>query len=166
LNACVVDPDIGVTLDVPSVGQWITVTNGKMSKELSKELVAECNDPCAAVADAKCAEPAELLHRVAATVDNLSRLVGGVRAFIRPSERPLLPSISRAKLAAVPIHPIDKDVLARQVSMEGMMDMTGKPKDGQPPDGNHGHHDHHGPHGPHGDGGHDRGGMNAKRGRK
>ena len=45
-------------------------------------------------------------------------------AFISAPERPALPVISRGKLAAVPIHPLDKDTLARQLKMEGMMDIT------------------------------------------
>jgi galactose oxidase-like protein len=130
----VVDPQIGATLDVPSVGHWITVSHGKFLKELLKEIkpeieyvkleiefmpkiIAEVDDPFRNVGD-----PIEILQRIAATVDNLSRVVTGGRAFIRPSERPMLPTISPEKLAAVPIHPLDKDTLARQLKMEGMMD--------------------------------------------
>ena len=46
----------------------------------------------------------------------------------------MLPTISPEKLAAVPIHPLDKDTLARQLKMEGMMDVArmagGKDADG------------------------------------
>ncbi|HET6934544.1 MAG TPA: galactose oxidase-like domain-containing protein [Candidatus Angelobacter sp.] len=134
--AQVVDPQIGATLDVPSVGHWITVTNAKFIKELVKEikpeieylkaeleidpkLIVEGGDPFRNLGD-----PAEILQRIAVTVDNLSRVVTGARAFIKPGERPLLPVISREKLATVPIHPLDKDTLARQLKMEGMMDIA------------------------------------------
>jgi Domain of unknown function (DUF1929) len=136
--AQVVDPNIGATVDVPSVGHFIHVTNAKFLKELVKEikpeieyikveieldpkLIAEVDDPFSNVVD-----PIEILQRIAATVDNLSRVVSGGRAFIKPEERPLLPVISPEKLAAVPIHPLDKDTLARQLKMEGMMDASSK----------------------------------------
>jgi hypothetical protein len=135
----VVDPQIGATVDVPSIGHFITVTNFKFLKELLKELkpefehlkleiefnpklIKEVDDPFQNIGD-----PAEILQRIAATVDNLSRVVTGGRAFIKPSERPLLPTISREKLAAVPIHPLDKDTLARQLKMEGMMEAPSMP---------------------------------------
>lgn len=131
----VVDPQIGATVDVPSVGHFITVTNAKFLKELLKEIkpeieyvkveielnpkiIAEVGDPFQNFGD-----PVEILQRIAATVDNLSRVVSGGRAFIQPSERPLLPVISPGRLAAVAIHPLDKDTLDRQRKMEGMMSM-------------------------------------------
>jgi len=132
--AQVVDPNLGVTLDVPSVGHFIRVTNTKFLKELKPEieylkvelefnpkLIAEGDDPFANIVD-----PAEILQRIASTVDNLSRVVTGGRAFIKPEERPLSPPISRERLAAVPIHPLDKDTLARQLKMEGMMDVASR----------------------------------------
>jgi len=133
----VVDPNVGATLDVPSVGHFVHVTNTKFFfKELVKEikpelehvkieievdpkLIVEVDNPFQNVGD-----PAEVLQRIAAAVDNLSRVVSGGRAFIKPSERPMLPMISPEKLAAVPIHPLDKDTLARQLKMEGMMDLA------------------------------------------
>jgi hypothetical protein len=134
--AQVVDPQIGATLDVPSAGHWITVTNTKFLKELLKEIkpefehikveiefipkiIAEGGDPFENIGD-----PVEILQRIAATVDNLSRVVSGGRAFIPPADRPMLPVISRGRLATVPIHPLDKDTLARQLKMEGMMDVA------------------------------------------
>ena len=141
--AQVVDPNTGAILDVPSVGQFIKVTNTKFLKELLKELkpeieyikvelefepklIAEVGDPFTNLGD-----PVELLQRIASTVNNLSRVVTGGRAFIKPEERPLLPVITAEKLASVPIHPIDKDTLARQLKMEGMMDAASKAGMGQ-----------------------------------
>ena len=132
--AQVVDANTGATLDVPSVGHFITITNSKFLKELIKELkpeiehvkieielnpklIAEVDDPFQNIGD-----PAEIVQRIATVVDNLSRVVTGGRSFIKPSERPLLPVISPERLAAVPIHPLDKDTLARQLKMEGMLD--------------------------------------------
>ncbi|MGE5245570.1 MAG: galactose oxidase-like domain-containing protein [Betaproteobacteria bacterium] len=137
--AQVVDPQVGATLDVPSVGHWIAVRNGKFLKELLKELkpeseylkaeielmpkaIAEVEDPFRNLGD-----PVEVLQRIAATVDNLSRVVSGGRAFITGAERPMLPTTSREKQAAVPIHPLDKDTLARQLKMEGMMEPANMP---------------------------------------
>ena len=142
--AQVVDSQIGATLDVPSTGHWITVTNTKFFKELLKEIkpefehvkleiefipkiIAEGGDPFENIGD-----PGEIFQRIAATVDNLSRVVSGGRAFITPAERPMLPIISRERLATVPIHPLDKDTLARQLKMEGMMDVASMQKGTEP----------------------------------
>jgi hypothetical protein len=161
--AQVVDAQTGILLDVPSIGHWIGVANGKIWKEIVKEIkpeieyvklqiefmpkiIAEVDDPFKVFGG----DPVDVLQQIAATVDNLSRVVSGGRAFIRESERPLLPVVAREKLAAVPIHPLDKDTLARQLKMEGMVDAAAGGMDETPdPQGG----THHGP-GPHKDPGH------------
>ena len=141
--AQVVDSQTGATLDIPSVGQWITVKNGKIFKELKPEIeylkeeiellqkITEVGgDPLKDRVD-----PIELIQQIAVAVDNVARVASGGRSFITPAERPQLPTVSRAALAAVPIHPLDKDTLARQQTMEAMMDQTGMQEARQPPTG-------------------------------
>jgi Domain of unknown function (DUF1929) len=136
--AQVVDPQTGAILDVPSVGHWITVSNSKIFKELKPEIeflkeeievlqkVTEVSgDPFRNLGD-----PAEIIQQIAVTVDNLARVVSGSRSFITPAERPQLPAVSR--LAAVSIHPLDKDTLSRQLKMEGMMDHARTQQTGHP----------------------------------
>jgi hypothetical protein len=138
--AAVVDAQTGATLDIPSVGHWITISNSKFFKELKPEIevlkadlelhqkISEVGgDPLKNRVD-----PIELIQQIAATVDNVARVVSGGRSFITPAERPQLPTISPAALAAVPIHLLDKDTLARQQKMEGMMDQAIMQKTDQP----------------------------------
>jgi hypothetical protein len=125
------DPDSGATLDVPSLGVFVEVLNGKHFKELKLEIeylkleiedlrkISEVFDP----GPLERGDPAELLNRLAIAIDNLGRMAAGsARSFITPGERPLLAQVPASRLAQVPVVPIAPEVLARQLKMEGMMD--------------------------------------------
>src|SRR5262249_28174328 len=126
--AQVVDPGTGATLDVPSVGHWMEVVNTKLFKELKPEIDIIVKEELEIIKESDVidpgpierGDPAWLIQRLAVAVDNLARGTEGLRTFIKPNERPQLPQVSAGQLAAVPIHPIDAQVLASQVKMEGM----------------------------------------------
>jgi hypothetical protein len=136
--AQVVDADCGV-LDVPSTGQFIQLVNSKWIKELKPEIdnikeILEVVSKDFDVVDpgpVDIGDPAELLQQIAVAVDNMARTAG--RSFIQPHERPLQPQVTAAQLAKVPIYPIDPAVLARQLSMEGMMERETAAAPGQKP---------------------------------
>ena len=124
----VIDPATGATLDVPSLGQWVAITNGKGTKELKAE-VEVLKEEFGHSKENETFDPAGLLERIAVSVDNLARATAAAgakaRSFIRSNERPRLARVSAARLARVPIVPIAPDLLAKQIAMDGMMDTAG-----------------------------------------
>jgi hypothetical protein len=99
--AQVTDPATGATLSVPSEGQFLRIDNAKHIKEFKPEIdhqIRKAWDIKAKDAEGDprrqplWGDPPELLGAIAARLDNLERREARGHAFIRPGDRPDVPT--------------------------------------------------------------------------